>query len=763
MTTTFRQTMPLDTTLQQAVAHHQAGRLQEAEQLYRAILQIQPNHPDASHNLGVIAVQVGKPAAGLPHLKAALDANPNQDQYWLSYIDALIQAFQTHAAREVLEQGLQRGLQGEAVEALAGRLLASAQAAEQASTGYQNYPSQHELNTLVDLFSGGLYAEAAALAHTMTVRYPLHGFSWKMLGVLFKQMGRSVDALVPMKNAAALSPNDAEAHCNLGTTLKDLGRLDEATASYRRALKIKPNYVEAHYNLGVALKELGRLDEAAASYRRALKIRPDYAEAHNNLGVVLKDLGRLDEAVASYRRALKIKPDYAEAHNNLGVALKDLGRLDEAAASYRRALKIKPDYVEAHSNLGNALSDLGRSDVAEASYRRALEIKPDFAEAHYNLGKALWDLGLLYEAEASYRRVLEIKPDFSEAHYNLGMVLSDLGRLDEAASSYRRALEIKPDYDEAHFNLSLAMLGSGRLTEGWAGYEHRFFKVSKRNFTHRYWAGEDLADKSFLIWGEQGIGDEIMFASMYAEIIARAGRCVIECANKLLPLFVRTFPNAQVVPKTIPPHPATLKNIDYQCAAGSLARWLRPSLESFPAHAAYLAPAPERVAYWKTRLAALGPGLKVGFCWRSSLMTGVRPLYYTKLDQWGPIFAVPGVHFVNLQYDECSAELNEARQRSGVPLHAFEEVDLYNDLDEAAALTQSLDIVVSAGTAAAAVAAALGVPTWLMTFGNVWPTHGTDRYPWFPSVRLFHRSWKQPWEEIILNISTQLAERVRIP
>lgn len=358
--------LTLDQALQQAIAHHRAGRLQDAERLYRAILQAQPSHPDANHNLGVLAVQLKQPAAGLPHFKAALGTNSNQGQYWLSYIDALIQTGQTDAARQALEQGKRRGLQGKMVEALAERL--------EGLVG--NKPSQQELEMLVALFNKGRYTEASTLSQSMTVRFPLHGFGWKALGVALKKMGQTADALGPMQKAVALSLGDAEAHNNLGDVLRDLRQLDDAVASCRRALEIKPDYVEAHNNLGNALQDLGQLDGAAASYRRALEIKPDHVEAHNNLGVTLQDLGQLDEAAASYRRALEIKPDYAEAHSNLGVTLHDLGQLNDAAASHRRALEVKPDYAEAHYNLGHTLWNLDDLDQAAAAYQKTWDIDP---------------------------------------------------------------------------------------------------------------------------------------------------------------------------------------------------------------------------------------------------------------------------------------------------------------------------------------------------------------------------------------------------
>lgn len=167
--------LTLDQALQQGITHHQAGQLQDAERLYRVILQAQLDHPDANHNLGVLAVQVNQPAAGLPHFKAALEANPNQGQYWLSYIEALIQTGQKDAARQVLELGRQRGLLGEALESLEIRLEGGAQAADQLSADPKR-PSNQEINTVVSMFNEGQYTEAAILAQMMTECFPLHGF-----------------------------------------------------------------------------------------------------------------------------------------------------------------------------------------------------------------------------------------------------------------------------------------------------------------------------------------------------------------------------------------------------------------------------------------------------------------------------------------------------------------------------------------------------------------------------------------------------------
>jgi len=374
----------------------------------------------------------------------------------------------------------------------------------------ENSPAPQEVETLVALFAEGRYAEAATIAQSMTVRFPLHGLGWKALGLAFRQMGQGADALTCMQKAAALAPNDAETHSNLGITLQDLGRPGEAEASYRRALEIKPDFVEAHSNLGNSLQEQGRLDEAEASYRRASEIDPDSAMAHSNLGNFLQEQDRLFEAEASCRRTLQIRPDFAEAHNNLGNTLRGQGRLVEAEASYRQALEIKPGFVEAYSNLGVALNDLGRLGEAEASYRRALQIQADYAEAHYNLGNTLRGQGRLGEAVAALRRAVSIKPNFVIAHSNLLFCLShDPGASPEEVFAEHRAFG---DRFEAPFrgrwpqHRNLPDPGR-RLRVGFVSADLRTHAVS--SFVEPLWAVLDPKQVEIWVYSNHRLEDEV--------------------------------------------------------------------------------------------------------------------------------------------------------------------------------------------------------------------------------------------------------------
>ena len=343
--------LTVEQALQQGVAAHKEGKIEEAERLYRAILQSQPLHPDANHNLGLIAVSVNKADAALALFKTALEANPKIEQFWLSYIDALIKEKQFENAKLVIEQAKTQGVAEEKLNTLEAQLPFETQIQNVNSAN----PPQERLSSLLECYQTGQYGDAEKLAVSITQEFPQHQFGWKVLGAVLKQTGRISESLASFQKSVQLAPQDAEAHNNLGITLQELGRLDEAEASYTQAIVLKADLAEAYYNLGITLQELGRLDEAEASYTHAIALKPRYAEAHSNLGITLQELERLDEAEASYTQAIALKPDYAEAHSNLGKTLKELGRLDEAEASYTQAIALKPDLAEAHSNLGKIL------------------------------------------------------------------------------------------------------------------------------------------------------------------------------------------------------------------------------------------------------------------------------------------------------------------------------------------------------------------------------------------------------------------------
>jgi protein O-GlcNAc transferase len=314
----------VETVLQLAVNHHQSGQILDAERLYRAVLQIQPNHPSANHKLGILLFEAQQPTAGLLKLEMALEACPEDEQYWFSYIDALIQTDQLEIARQVLEVGLQHGLQGKKFESFVRQLGAHQQAMAPSILKQPNItatplladlehekkpkkisskksikkkatvkcsggaPSSAQISALLARLGQGQNTELEVLARSLTKQFPQHGFGWKVLGALLQVQGRPDEALPYAQKAAKLLPADAEAHSNLGTILQNQGRLAEAEASLRLAIALQPDYAMGYCNIGNVLQKMGRLSEAEVSLRQALAISPDYAKALNSLGNLLQ-------------------------------------------------------------------------------------------------------------------------------------------------------------------------------------------------------------------------------------------------------------------------------------------------------------------------------------------------------------------------------------------------------------------------------------------------------------------------------------------
>ena len=371
--------------LQQGIAAQDKGNIQEAERLYRTILQIQPEHPDASHNLGLIAFSMKQASAALPLFKIALDVNPQAEQFWLGYIDALIKDNQSRNAMRAIKKAKKNGVYGNKLDIFETQLTPKnlvnepkltvqkkgltfskkkkKQAYNKKKTSKKHNlkgmsPPQEEIDNLIQQYQNGQHIDAEKLAQSLTERFPTHQFGWTVLGALFGQSGRNSEALNANQTAVVLSPQDATAHYNLGITLQELARLHEAEASLRQAIVLKPDFAEAYSNLGSTLNELGKYAEAESSCRKSILLKPDYAEAYSNLGITLKELGRLDEAATICTQAVAFKADSAVAHYNLGITLHELCRFDEAISAYVQAITLKPDLTEAIVHLGIAIKNL---------------------------------------------------------------------------------------------------------------------------------------------------------------------------------------------------------------------------------------------------------------------------------------------------------------------------------------------------------------------------------------------------------------------
>ena len=622
-----------------------------------------------------------------------------------------------------------------------------------------------EFSAAFGAHGAGLIAEAERGYRAVLAADPKHADAWHLLGVIAQQRGQAAQAIEYIARALKLSGPQGAYLANLGVAYESLGRSAEAVAALEQAVALEPSSFTAQFALANALTSLGRLEEAVERYERALTVQPNSASAHNNLGNALQALNRHNEAAACYRQTIALQPTHGRAHYNLGVVLKNAKKLPEAADSFRRALALIPDLAEAHVNLGVVLHDQGHLEEAVHHARTAIKRNPKDAAAFNNLGTVLRDLGRFDEAMECYATALALRPTLAEASHNEGVALQAEGRNEEALERYRRAQKIDPEFVDAEQNAALLMLMSGNYKGGWGAYECRWQRRGRgtgfRDFPYPRWEGERANGGAVIVWGEQGVGDKVLYSGMIPDLLARGHGVVMETDARLVKLFERSFPGVKAVVKQNPPDAATQHpDIRWHSPLASLGRWLRPDAESFPQRESYLVPDEVRRVHFRAHLEAAGTEPIVGISWvsRNPKIGQHKTL---NLKQWAPILQTPGVRFVDLQYGDTAAERAAVEAELGVHIEHIPDLDLREDIDGVAALAAACDLVISVSNTTVHLAAAVGRPVWVIvpaSVGNLWYwMRGTDHTPWYKTVTIFRQMRLGAWDDIISQIKEKLS------
>jgi tetratricopeptide (TPR) repeat protein len=681
-----------------ALAHHRAGRLGEAEGIYRQILRNNAAYTPAVHMLGVTLFQMGRRQEGIAAIRQALQLQPNYPEALANLGHLLRECGQLEEAVEYCQRAIQ----------LNPRL------------------AEAHINLGSALYSQGKFAEAAECHRT----------------------------------AVSLRPDYADAHTNLGNALYAMGRQEESIAEHRRAIACRPDFPEGYNNLGAGLHALGRVDEAIESYNAALKLRPAYPEALSNLGHALQTKKRFDEAIALCRRAIEIQPNNPDAYNNLGNAIQEKGDIDQAIKCFRTALQQQPNHPDAINNLGNCLQEQGNLEEAITLYRRAIQLRPVFAKAYGNLGNALRGMGKLEESIAVCRKAVEIQPTLEEAHINLGTALHLAGQYADAMDECHKAIAIRKDFPEAHKDLSLMLLVQGRFEEGWREYEWRLRLPNYFNSIDRVrqpmWDGSDFQGKTLLIHAEQGLGDTIHFSRFLPMVAKKGGKIILECQSELVRLMKQTeiLAGIEIVPRQSKAGPSL--PFDLHCPLMSLPfvlQRLDPSRDHDVIQPPYMKADAALRQQWRDRVPR-GDRLKVGLAWagsktnkndrhRSITLTTLAPLARANVDFYNLQLGKPGLDAAN-------------------PPHGMKMIDLTSmigDFADTAALLSELDLVISVDTAVVHLAGAMDMPVWVLlqyTPDFRWLLQGQTS-PWYPSVRLIRQTKFGAWDDVIDRTADELA------
>lgn len=493
-------------------------------------------------------------------------------------------------------------------------------------------------------------------------------------------------------------------------------------------------------------------------------------EGAMQLAIQRHQAGDLAGAEALYGKVLSLHARHPVALHNLALILLDRGNVPAALELLAAAVREKPREPVFLFNHGLALQRAGQYREAVVAYRKAANLKPDYRAAWENLGVALQELEQFEEAIAAYGQALRIDRCSSLARRNMGNVLRVMGRLEEAEQQYLAALDCNPLNGDVAFQYGTTLLSRGDFSHAWRWYDWRnwdpeFLAVSPP--THvplPKWDGTSLAGRQLLLYGEQGIGDEIMFAACVPEIATQAAGTVLLCASRLAPLFARSFPEVTVVPKPagkMTALPAECLPCDVQLSLASLPRYLRESVDRFSG-TPYLLADTEAVSYWRQRLGQLDGKLKVGLSWRGGVERRAREARSIALEQLAPLFCLDDVCFINIQYGEHQEEIARFNAGNERQLISYDAIDPLRDMDGFAALLQALDLVITVDNSTVHLAGALGVPTWLLLPAYTdwrWMRQGDDT-PWYASVRLFRQATpaQGAWADVVGCIVAALAQ-----
>jgi tetratricopeptide (TPR) repeat protein len=510
----------------------------------------------------------------------------------------------------------------------------------------------------------------------------------------------------------------------------------------------------------------GRADKAEELCRALIRSQPANADAYNLLGLALRRSARHEDALAAFERAGGINAKLAPVHLNRGLTLIDLNRLEAAESAFRDALNCDAESAPAYFHLGLVLHHLARFEDASAHFRRVIAKDPGHANSHALLGVGLLQQGKLAEARVSLETAAGLAPNVPTIHDGLGVVAADEGRVDDALAHFDKALSLDAQFAPSHFNRAALYLRRGDLERGLPELEWRWRlprdtrPAKMRDFPQPLWTGESLGEASLLVWGEQGLGDEIRAAGIVDDLLRRDEKVVLECDPRLTALLQRSLPRAKIIARSDPPSPETLEpHVARQCPGDTLLRHVRPTLARFPRRASYLQADPGRAAAARASFPSDRPAVGVSWgSWNAQFARGKA----VALTDWREILTQGDFTFVDLQYGDTAAERAAAQNNQGIALTHLPDLDLTNDIDGLAALISACDLVITVSNTTAHLAGALGIPTWVMLpFGHFqpwyWFSERTDS-PWYPSVKLYRQSKFGDWPNVIKRVAQDLSK-----
>ena len=473
---------------------------------------------------------------------------------------------------------------------------------------------------------------------------------------------------------------------------------------------------------------------------------------------------RVDDGLARLASEYRKAPLNDDVGRRYALKLYEQGRSVEAVSIYQPIAARHPDNANDHFNLASLLlATEAFEEVLEAS-SVVIRLAPGHGPAYGVRGIACRELGRFEDAVTCFRRTVELDADDPQGWFHLANALDRAGQPVQAVTAYRRGLQLQPDNAEAHSLLSQVLLKLGQFAEGWVEYEWRLAVdqgLSVTKMDKPVWDGQPLDGRVLLLLPEQGLGDEIMFASCLPGTFQENDRVILCCNARLVPIFRRSFPRVDVRAQVENVFQIESGEFDCYLRIGSLAGIVRKALADFPRQNAYLAADEAAVQSWRARFAELPGSINIGISWRGGGTRSRRERRSLDLIEFATLHDAR-INFINLQYGEHREEIREFERQTGIALHHWPDVDPRVNLDDQGAQLAALDLLISVDNTTVHLAGALGVPCWLLT-----PAQGSDwrwgqpgrEIPWYPSVTLQCRPGERPVAEFMAELREKLSDR----
>ena len=539
-----------------------------------------------------------------------------------------------------------------------------------------------------------------------------------------------------------------------GIKLLQQNEINSAKNIFNQILYINPRHFASLHILGIIAANNNEHLLALELIGKALFINKNDVQALCNYGDSLQVLNRLGEAISTYSMAIETNPNYAEAYYKKGVVLNKICKYHDAIANFDKVIELKPDYAKAYNDRGIALLGLKIFNEALNCFIKALQLKADFTDAHNNLGVTMLELHNLDKALISFKKVIELQPDHLEARINLGNLLLDMGFLEDACTNYDEAINIKPDKAEAYFGKSLTLLLFGEFKKGFELYDWRWetnkFIGQKPVFSKPVWKGEIIKERLF-IWGEQGLGDQILYSSIFNELFGYMPNVIVGIDKRLITLYQRSFPNIKFVDNK---EVLSENDFGYQIAIGSTAQYFRSIYNDFEKSTfPYLYSDKSKNIEISAKLKRPGK-IICGISWRS-VNQDIGEYKSIPLNEFEPLLRLENIRFINLQYkSDYIKDCAITKYRKNI--HDVNDVDIYTDIDSLSSIIQACDIVITCSNTTAHLAGALNKTTLLLlpaAVGRLWYwSENNGKSIWYPSIRVFRQKisgdWSKPINEI---------------